>query len=322
MPTSAAGNASGTDATLDGVSAADVDVGGTDIRSDLFGDPASFEGRSLEGMPRADDPKELAQALDGAALPVEDLAPVDPDPVGLARKSILDDSDGEPISGPYRGADDRLIRIRREWAEHNRNRRNRRDNTTNRVRSEDRGRRAAIREANARWSELAAAERTAWTTFGDDPRQLLYHVEWEHTVLSRRRGTCVDRFRGTDPPNTIDRAHAARHVPAPGGREATRETGFGRLSQSWNEAPFSPRERIVNALHRGEALSPAQIASLELGLEGGRGAGSEHSSSQYRAMVDMIADLGDAYRHTRWSLHGDGGERLLQLIEMLDHAGL
>ena len=82
------------------------------------------------------------------------------------------------------------------------------------------------------------------------------------------------------------------------------------------------RERIVNALHGGEALSPDWIISLELGLESYRAAGGELSSSQYRAMVDMIVDLGDPYRHTRWSLHGEGGERLLQLIEMLDHAGV
>ena len=279
MPTSAAGNASGTDATLAGASATDVDADATGIRSDLFGEPVSFQGRSLEGMPRADDPKELAQALEGAELPVEELPSVDLDPAEDA----------------YRDEDDRLIRMRREWAEHGKNRRDRGDNTADGVWSGDHGRRAAIREANARWSELAAAERTSSTTFGDGSRQLLHHVERDHT---------------------------AHHVPRPRGRDMTRVAGFGRLSHAWNEFPFSPRERIVNALHRGEALCPDRIVSLELGLEGNRGAGSELSSSRYRAMVDMIADLGDRYRHSRWSLHGDGGERLLRLIDMLDHAGV
>ena len=46
------------------------------------------------------------------------------------------------------------------------------------------------------------------------------------------------------------------------------------------------------------------------------------SSSQYRAMVDMISDLGDQYRHARWSMHGLRDKRLLQLIEMLDYAAV
>ena len=320
MPAGAAGSASGPGAALAGVSA--TDDGATGTRADLFGEPASFEGRSLEGTPRADDPKELARALDGAELPVEDRAAVDPDPAELTRKSVLEDSDGGPASDSYRDAGDMLIRVRREWAEHDGNRRNRGGNTMHGGWSGDRGRRAAIREANARWSELAAAERASPTTFGDDPRQLLHGVECDHTVFSGRRGTYVDRFRDADPPNTADRAHAAHYVPGPQGREATRETGFGRLSHAWNEFPFSPRERIVNALQGGEALSPDRIIPLEPGLESYRAAGGEVSSSQYRAMVDMIADLGDRYGHTRWSPHGEGGKRLLQLIEMLDHAAL
>ena len=181
---------------------------------------------------------------------------------------------------------------------------------------------AALREANSRWSEFTAAQRTSTVSFSDDPRQLLYHVEPEATVYSRRRRTYVDLYRGADPPNTIDRAHAAHYIPRPGSWESTRETGFGRLAQGWNDFPFSPRERIVNSLQKGEALSPDQIISLELGLESYRAAGGELSSSQYRAMVDMISDLGEQYRHARWSLEGEPGERLLQLIEMLDYAAV
>ena len=39
-------------------------------------------------------------------------------------------------------------------------------------------------------------------------------------------------------------------------------------------------------------------------------------------MVDMISDLGDQYRHARWHMHGWRGQRLLQLIEMLDYAAV
>ena len=156
-------------------------------------------------------------------------------------------------------------------------------------------------------------------SFSDDARQLLYHVEYERTV--KRRGSNVDLFRGVDPPNTIDRTHAAHYVPRPQGWETTRETGFGRLAQGWNDFPFSPRERIVNSLQKGEALSPDQISALESGLESYRASGGVIFSSQYRAMLDMISDLGDPYRHARWHPRGPFDGRLQQLIEMLDYAG-
>ena len=320
VSTGATPNATGTDSAPAGTSAADADAGATGTRSVLYDEPGSFEGRSLEGTPGSDNPKELAKSLDGAEVPVEDLPPVDPDPAGPASKSILKNSDGRPVSDTYRDVDDAGVEMHREWARYNRNRRNRGGNTADSVWAGGRGRTAAVREANARWSEFAATHRTSSTTFSDDPRQLLYRTEYEGTRYSKKKGKHIDRFRGADPPNTIDRAHAAHYVPRPSGWETTRETGFGRLAQGWNEFPFSPRERIVNSLQKGEALSPDQIISLELGLESHRAAGGELSSSQYRAMVDMISDLGDQYRHARWSMEGESGERLRQLIEMLDHA--
>lgn len=72
-------------------------------------------------------------------------------------------------------------------------------------------------------------------------------------------------------------------------------------------------------MQQGEALSPNQIATLESGLESYRAAGGELSSSQYQAMVDMIADL-DGHRHIRWRVGGENSQRLLQLIGMLDYA--
>ena len=318
--TGATPNATGTDSAPAGTSAHDADAGATGDRSVLYDEPGPFEGRSLEGTPGSDSPKELAQPLDGAEVPVEDLPPVDPDPVEPASKSILKNSDGGLVSDTYRDVDDAGVEMHREWARYNRNRRNRGGNTADSVWAGDRGRAAAVREANARWSEFAATHRTSSTTLSDDPRQLLYQVEYEGTRYSKKKGKHIDRYRGADPPNTIDRAHAAHYVPRPRGWESTRETGFGRLAQGWNEFPFSPRERIVNSLQKGEALSPDQVIALELGLESYRAAGGELSSSQYRAMVDMISDLGDQYRHTRWHMEGESGERLRQLVEMLDHA--
>ena len=131
--------------------------------------------------------------------------------------------------------------------------------------------------------------------------------------------TC-DPSVGLDPPNTLDRSHAAHYVPRYRGREPARETGFGRLSHGWNELPFSPRERILNTLSRPESLSLDRITALEFGLEGNCTAGGPLSSTQHRAMVGMISELGVRYRHARWYGHSDHDPRLLQLIEMLDYA--
>ena len=93
-------------------------------------------------------------------------------------------------------------------------------------------------------------------------------------------------------------------------------------SRILNPTDSSHRERILNTLSKGESLSPDQIAALESGLEGYRAAEGGLSSSQYRAMADMISDLGDQYRRTQWHMQGWRGQRLLQLIEMLDYAAV
>ena len=310
----------GTDATPAGASASDAGEGAEGTRSDLYNEPVSFEGRSLEGAPLSDDPKELAQSLDGAEIPIEDLPPFEPDPAEPARKSIRKNADAMSDPGlSYRDEDDAIIERRTEYARNTRNRSNRDADT---VWRRARNRKEAVDAANARWSESAAAQRTSSISFSDDPRQLLYPIEHEATVYSRSRGRFVDLYRGADPPNTIDRSHAAHYIPRPRGWEPTHETGFGRLSQGWNEFPFSHRERILNTLSKGESLNPEQIGALESGLESYRVAGGRISSSQHRAMVDMISDLGDQHRHARWSMEGARGKRLLQLIEMLDYAAV
>ena len=311
-------NAPGTDATPGGASAADADGGAAGTRSDLYTEPVSFEGRSLEGTPLSDDSKELAQSLDGAEIPIEDLPPVEPDAAEPARKSIRKNADAMSDPGlSYRDEDDAIIARRTEYAKNTRSRSNRNADT---VWRRARNRRDAVDAANARWSEFAAAKRTSSTSFSDDPRQVMYLVEYETTTYTDKGEKIADLYRGADPPNTIDRSHAAHYIPRPRGREPTHETGFGRLSQGWNQFPFSHRERILNTLSKGESLNPEQIAALESGLDGYRAAEGGLSSSQYRAMVDMISELGDQHRRARWHMHGWRGQRLLQLIEMLDYA--
>ena len=309
-----------TDATPTGASASDADAGAAGTRSHLYDEPVSFEGRSLEGTPLSDDTKELAQSLDGAEIPVEDLPPVEPGPAEPATRPILKHSGDTPAPGlSYVDEDEAIINRRVEYASSIRDWSSR---DTDTVWRRARNRKEAVDAANARWSELAAAQRTSSTSFSDDPRQLLYLVEQETTLYSEAGEKIVDLYRGVDPPNTLDRSQAAHYVPRPWDWEPARDTGFGRLAQGWNEFPFSPREQIVNALSKGESLSPDQIAALESGLEGYRAAGGTLSSTQHRAMVDMISDLGDQYRHARWSMEGERGERLLQLIEMLDYAAV
>ena len=307
-----------------GASSSDAREGATAARSDLYGEPVSFEGRSLEGVPRSDDPKELARTLDAAEVPVEDLPRVERAAGEPAEKSILESSEGRPVSYSYADVPD--TEIHRRFVQAQDSRRMVNDSTIDAgsvwrsaLWSAERMDVAALREANARWAEFTAARRTSAVSFGDDPRRL-HPVEPDAAVDSGRRRTSVDLYRGAEPPNTVDRAHAAHYVPRPAGRETTRETGFGRLSQGWNEFPFSPREQLMNTLQRGEALSPGQIGALESGLEGYRRAGGALSSTQYRAMADMIADLGDRHRHARWHGGREHIGRLLRLIEMLDYA--
>ena len=36
----------------------------------------------------------------------------------------------------------------------------------------------------------------------------------------------------------------------------------------------------------------------------------------------MLSDLRDQYENARWYMEGERGQRLIQLIEMLDYAGV
>ena len=289
--------------------------------SHLYVEPVSFEGRSLEGAPRSGDPKELAQPLDSAEIPVEDVPRVEPAPAGIARKSLLESSGGRPVADACKDLQNQVVQHRLVRASDSSNRHNRGTDTPHCAWPGGRG--AALRAANARWSDLAGSQRTSTVSFSDGAHQLLHHIEREATANSRsRRGSHVDRYRGADAANTIDRAHSAHYIPRPRDWQSPRAVGFGRLAQGWSEFPFSPREQVLNALSKGESLNPEQVAVPGSGLEGDRAVGSERSSSQSRAMVDMLSERGTRHRHTRWNLEGECGERVRQLVDLLDYAAV
>ena len=288
--------------------------------SALYIEPVSFEGRSLEGASRCGDRKELAQPLDSAEIPVEDIPRVEVDVAAPARKSLRKRSGGRPAAEACKDLHDQIVRHRLARAADNSSRPSRGTDTSDGVWTGDRDRSAALRKANARWSELAGSQRTSTVSFGDGPRLLLHCVEHETTVDLRSHGRHVDPYRGADAVNTIDRTHAAHYIPGLRNWKTPREIGFGRLSHAWIGLPFSPREEVVNALSKRESLSPEQVAVLGSGLEGDRAAGNQPLSSQSLAMMDMLSELGTRHRRTEWNQEGERGERLLQLVELLDYA--
>ena len=275
----------------------------TGPRSDLYKAPVPFQGRSLGGAPAGDDPRELARSLD-VEIPLEDLLPIEPgtNPM-VVSDPVVDVRDDAEALAERRAAYARNIGPRP-------------------VRSGVGGVTGGPEgeAANARWVALASANRTAPITFGDDPHRIPTLVERETASSPGQGGNIADPYRGAEPPNTLDRSHGARYVPEPQGREPDCETGFGRFPAGWNEHPFSCRERVLNALTRGESLRVgASVVSEPGGEDRCTECGMLHSS-QYRAMVQMISDPGDACRHARWRFQGSPGRRLLQLVEMLDHA--
>ena len=283
-------------------------------RSDLYKEPVPFQGHSLEGAPASDDPKELARSLD-AEIPVEDLFPVEPCPDDFDTNSIVVSRPVLDVEDGY----DALIERRTAYAKN--------------IATRPIGRRDALwggvggctqaqarKAANDRWAAVASANRTAPVSFGDDPRRILTLVEHETTSCPDQGEKFADPYRGVDLPNTLERSHAAHYIPEPQGWKPDCETGFGRISTGWNEFPISCRERILDALSKGESLSLAWVAAPESGAEGCRPACGRLPSSQYRAMVSMVPGPGGECRHARWRMHGSRGRRLLQLIEMLDRA--
>ena len=304
-----------TDASPEHAPACDACEGATaGPRSDLYKEPVPFQGRSLEGAPAGDGPMELARSLD-AELPVEDLFTIETRPDESSMKSIVISDPVIDVEDGY----DALIERRAAYAENIRTKPlRRRDSVRGGVRGHTEAQ--ASKAANDRWAALASANRIAPISFSDDPRRILTLVEHETTSRPDRGRKIADPYRGADLPNTHDRSHAAHYIPEPRGSKADCETGFGRASTGWDEFPFSCRERILDALSKGESLGLASVAAPESGAEGCRAACAGLPSSQYRAIVNMISDPGGECSHARWQMHGSHGRRLLQLIEMLDRA--
>lgn len=286
----------------------------TGSRSDLFKEPVPFQGRSLEGRLAGDDSKELARSLD-ADVPVEDLLPVEPLPDGLHRSSIV-------ISDPVldvRDDNDALIERRAAYA---RNVGGGPDRKGEVGPGGDGGRTQAQarKTVSDRWASSASTSRNAPISFGDHPGRIPTLVEHETPPRSDPGHDIVDPYRGLHLPDTLDRSHPAHCIPEFQGWKPERTPGFGRGSTGWNERSFSCRERVLHALSNGESLNLVRMAALAPDLEGCRTASGTLPSSQYRAMVRMIADSGRVCRHARWHVHDSCGGRLLQLVEMLDHA--
>lgn len=293
------------------------DAGGraaADPRSDLYKVPVAFQGRSLEGAPPRDDPQELARSLD-AEMPVDDLFPIQSGPDEPDMKFMVICDPG--IDG--RGAEVALVERRAAYAERVR---------TIPVRRRDpvrgaAGGRTAARARNAaddRWAAFVSANRTSPLSFGGDPSRILSLVESGTTSYPDEGAEAADSYPGANLGNALDHTRAARCIPEARGRRPDHGTGFGQVANGWNEFPFSYRERILNALSAGESLGPDWIAVLDRGIEGSRAARGTLFSTRYPAMLNMVPDAGGGCRHLRGHVHGTRGRRLLQLVEMLDHA--
>ena len=122
-------------------------------------------------------------------------------------------------------------------------------------------------------------------------------------------GPCPRRTSPTAPPMSTRSAIGASRAACL--RPARRRSNGRRPVSPKGTPPGMPQGTPQGqTAHRTPASTPPGPRSAEGGL----------SSSQYRAMVDMISDLGDRCRRTRWHMHGWRRQRLLQLIEMLDWA--
>ena len=286
-------------------------------RSHLYRKPVAFQGCSLEGAPRCDDPGELARSLD-VDMPVEDLHPIKPCPDVTDRISIVMSPSAVDVDDDD---DDALIERRATYARSvSRRLLGRRDPVRGGAGSH--GDSQVARPDNTRWAALASASRFVPVSFGDSPCSRPALAEHRTTSFSGRGDAIADSHRGVELPNTLDRSHAAHFIPEARIRGPGCETGSGRIARAWHERPFSCRERVLNALSMGESLSPDWIDAPGSSEDGSRTACGPLPSSQYRAMVGTISDSGGESRHDRWRMYGPGGARLLQLIEMLDQAAV
>ena len=273
--------------------------------SELYKAPVPFQGRSLEGAPPRDGPNELARSLD-AEMAVDDPLPVEPGPDVPDMKFVVACS---PVidTGGERAA---LVERRAAYAQSIR---------TIPGRRRDPVRAAAGGCARARAGQAASDHRAASVSanciaplsFGSDPRRITSLVDPETTSRPDEDAEAPNPSPDADPRDALDLSGAARRISGTREREPDRRTGFGQIANGWNECPFSSRERILNALSRDESVRPDWIAAL-----------GSLPSSPCRTMMPMSADASGARRHARGRMRSAHGRRLLQLIEMLDHAAV
>ena len=273
--------------------------------SELYKAPVPFQGRSLEGTPPGDGPRELARSLD-AEMPIDDLLPLEPGPDGPDMKFIV--ACGPGIDG--RGEEIALVERRAAYTGSIETIPSRRRGP---VRDAPGGRTPAPARQSAthRRTSSVSANCIAPLSFGSDPRRITSLVDSGTTSCAGEDTEVANRYPGADLRSALDLFRAARRIARTGEREPDGGTGFGQVANGWNECPFSSRERILNALSRDESVRPDWIAALG-GLP----------SSPYRTMTPMTADASRGCRHTRERMRSARGRRLLQLIEMLYHAAV
>ena len=169
----------------------------------------------------------------------------------------------------------------------------------------------ARRAADNGWTASVSASCIAPPSFGGDPRRIMSLVDPETTSRPDEDAEDANPYPGADPRNALDLSRAARRVSGTREREPGRGTGFGQAANGWNECPFSSRERILNALSGDESVRPDWIAAL-----------GSLPSSPCRTMMPMFADSSGGRRHAGGRMRSSRGRRLVQLIEMLDHAAV
>ena len=273
--------------------------------SDLYKAPVPFQGRSLQGAPHRNGPKELARPLD-ATMPVDDLVPLEPGPVEPDLKFIVACShvtDGG-------AAETALVERQVAYAESIRTIPGRRRDP---MRASDGGcaRSRATQAANDHRTAYLSANCTVPLAFGSGSFGIMSLVGCEAGLYPDEDAKADNPCPGADPRNVLDLSRAARCVSGTRERKPDRRNGFGQVVNGWNESPISSRERILNALTRDESVRPDRVAAL-----GGLPA------SPRRSLMPVFTAASGGRRHARERMRNSRVRRVLQLIEILDHAAV
>ena len=273
--------------------------------SDLYEAPVTFQGRSLQGAPHRNGPKELARPLH-AKIPVDDPVPIEPGPVEPDLKFIVACS---PVTDGG-AAETALAERQVAYAESIRTIPGRRRDP---MRASDGGcaRSRATQAANDHRTAFVSANCTAPLSFGIGSRWTMSLVGCKTASYPDEDASAANPCPGADPRNVLDLSRAARCVAGTRERKPDRGNGFGQVVNGWYESPVSSRERILNALSRDESVRPDWIAALD-----------DLSSPPRRTLMPMFAAASGRRRPAREHMRSARDRRLLQLVEMLDHAAV